>query len=91
MNQKPPRGASGGFVGLQTGIALCNVFRMSTVELIAQKTRALPAELQQEALHYVDYLLTRQAEITEAREWPRFSAEQLATQYAPGDAIYDQD
>lgn len=65
--------------------------RMSTVELITRKTRTLPAELQQEALHYVDYLLARQTENTEAREWSRFSAEQLAAQYAPADALYDED
>ncbi len=64
---------------------------MSTVELITRKTRALPAELQQEALHYVDYLLARQTENTEAREWSRFSAEQLAAQYAPADTLYDED
>ncbi len=67
------------------------VVGMSTVELILQKTSALPDALQQEALHYVDYLLARQAEGNEAREWSRFSAEQLAAQYAEGDAIYDQD
>jgi hypothetical protein len=66
-------------------------FSMSTVELIAEKSRALPAELQQEALHYVDYLLTRQTEHAESIEWSKFSAEQLAAQYAPGDAIYDED
>lgn len=64
---------------------------MSTVESIARKTHALPAELQQEALHYVEYLLACQAEGTEVREWSQFSAEQLAIQYAPGDAIYDKD
>jgi hypothetical protein len=64
---------------------------MSTVELIARKTHALPAELQQEALHYVEYLLARQAEGAEVREWSQFSAEQLAIQYAPGDVIYDKD
>lgn len=64
---------------------------MSTVELIAEKSRALPAELQEEALHYVDYLLARQMEGAESIEWSKFSAEQLAAQYAPGDAIYDQD
>jgi hypothetical protein len=64
---------------------------MSTAELILQKASALPAELQQEALRYVDYLLVRQAEKCEGREWARFSAEQLASQYAAADAIYDQD
>lgn len=64
---------------------------MSTVELIAQKSSALPTELQEEALHFVDYLLARQAERTEGREWTRFSAEQLASHYSAADSIYDQD
>lgn len=64
---------------------------MSTAELIFQKARALPDERQQEALRYVDYLLARQAEGAEVREWTRFSAGQLAGQYAATDAIYDED
>jgi hypothetical protein len=64
---------------------------MSTVELIAEKTRLLPDELQRETLHFVDYLLARRAEQGESRDWARFSAEQLAGQYAESDAIYDQD
>ena len=64
---------------------------MSTVELIAQKSQTLPTELQEEALQFVDFLLARQSEKTEAREWSRFSAEQLAAQYSPADAIYDHD
>ena len=59
--------------------------------MIFQKAQALPDELQREALNYVDSLLARQAETVEGRTWARFSAEQLAAQYAPGDAIYDQD
>ena len=50
---------------------------MSTVELILKKASALPDALQQEALHYVDYLLARQAEGSETRQRTRFSAEQL--------------
>lgn len=64
---------------------------MSTVELILQKASALPDALQREALHYLDYLLAHQAEGSVAHEWTRFSAEQLAGQYAAGDAVYDQD
>jgi hypothetical protein len=64
---------------------------MSTAELILQKASALPAELQQEALRYVDYLLARQAEQREGRDWAHFSAEQLAAQYSAADAIYDKD
>jgi len=73
--------------GLGSGIVVC----MSTVELILQEASALMNALQREALHYVDYLLARQAEGSETRQWTRFSAEQLAGQYAEGDAIYDQD
>ena len=64
---------------------------MSTAELILEKMRRLPDELHQEALQYVDSLLARQAEVKERRDWLRFSAEQLASQYSPADAIYDQD
>lgn len=64
---------------------------MSTAELIFEKSRSLPAELQQEALDFVEFLLARKNESREAREWSRFSAEKLSAQYAPGDAVYDQD
>ena len=64
---------------------------MSTAELIFEKARTLPAELQQEALHYVDSLLARRTQTPDSREWSRFAAEQLAAQYAPGDSVYDQD
>ena len=64
---------------------------MSTAEMVFEKTCTLPDELQREALRYIDSLLTRKAEATEARNWSRFSAEKLAAQYAPADAIYDQD
>jgi Protein of unknown function (DUF2281). len=64
---------------------------MSTAELILEKTRKLPDELQQEALDYVNSLLARQSEMNERRDWSRFSAQQLAAQYSPADAIYDQD
>jgi len=70
---------------------LCYFTAMSTAELILEKTSKLPDDLQQEALHFVDSLLARQSEKTERRNWSRFSAEQLAAQYAPEDAIYDQD
>ena len=63
---------------------------MSTVELIIEKASALPAEMQEEALRYVDYLLSRQAERDQGGEWARFSAAQLTAQYAPADEIYDQ-
>jgi hypothetical protein len=64
---------------------------MNAAELIFQKTSALPPELQQEALRYVDFLLERQSDTEAARDWAKFSAEQLARAYAPEDAIYDQD
>jgi hypothetical protein len=62
---------------------------MSTAELILEKTRPLPDELEQEALQYVDSLLARQAETKGIRDWSRFSAQQLAHQYSPTDAIYN--
>jgi len=64
---------------------------MSTAELILEKARKLPDELQQEALQFVDSLLARQAELNERHTWARFSAQQLSSQYSPADAIYDQD
>lgn len=64
---------------------------MSTAELIYEKAKALPGTLQTEALHYVDFLLSRQGERSEDEEWVRFSASQLEKQYAPADAIYDTD
>ncbi|HMP84952.1 MAG TPA: hypothetical protein PKA41_19850 [Verrucomicrobiota bacterium] len=64
---------------------------MSTAELIFEKCRTLSAELQQEALDFVEFLQARKAEGRDARDWSRFSEEQLSRQYAPTDAIYDQD
>ena len=59
--------------------------------MIFDKARALPADLQEEALHYIDFLLACPTEAGAAREWSRFSGEQLAAHYAPEDAIYDRD
>jgi hypothetical protein len=64
---------------------------MSTAELVFEKTKVLPEALQTEALHYVDYLLSQKDAAAEAVAWARFSAAQLAKQYAPTDAIYDED
>jgi hypothetical protein len=64
---------------------------MSTAELIYEKAKALLGTLQTEALHYVDFLLSRQGARSEDEEWVRFSASQLEKQYAPADAIYDTD
>ncbi len=63
---------------------------MSTAELILEKTRRLPDELQQEALHYVDSLLARQAETKESRDWSRFCTQQLARQYSSADALCEE-
>ncbi|MBI3854044.1 MAG: hypothetical protein HY298_27780 [Verrucomicrobia bacterium] len=41
--------------------------------------------------YYVDSLLARQTELDERQNWSRFSAQQLAAQYSPADAIYDHD
>lgn len=62
---------------------------MSTAELIYEKIQRLPESLQTEALHYVDFLLTQRHAQSEAADWAQFSALQLAKQYAPEDAIYD--
>ena len=64
---------------------------MSTVELIQRKAETLPQELQIEALHYVEFLASRQEAGIESAEWAKFSATQMEKQYAPSDAIYDQD
>jgi hypothetical protein len=70
---------------------LCYRLFMSTAELLLEKASKLPDELQREALRFVDSLLARQADKAEQRNWSRFSAEQLAAQYSPADAVYDQD
>ncbi len=51
----------------------CQVFRMTTVEQLIEKARALPPPLQIEALHYVDYLTGKQRDAD--IEWSRFSLE----------------
>lgn len=82
--------SSPAFANLQAEFLLSMIFDMSTAELIFEKSRSLPGELQQEALDFVEFLLARKDEGGEARDWSRFSAEQLAGQYAAGDAIYDE-
>jgi hypothetical protein len=67
------------------------VAEMSTAEMLFEKAKHLPENLQAEALHYVDFLLTRRASEKEDKEWSRFSAAQLARQYWPADAIYDDE
>jgi hypothetical protein len=64
---------------------------MSAVEQLIEKARRLPENLQTEALHYVDFLLTRRAAEKEDKEWSKFSATQLAEQYSPEDSIYDDE
>ncbi|MBI4026193.1 MAG: DUF2281 domain-containing protein [Verrucomicrobia bacterium] len=64
---------------------------MSTAEMIYDRAKTLPEELQAEALHYLDYLLLRRQAEAEDREWARFSATQLLAHYAPEDAIYDKE
>jgi len=64
---------------------------MSAAETIYERAKTLPAELQAEALHYLDYLaLRRQAEM-EDRGWAQFSAVQFLAQYSHEDAIYDKE
>ncbi|MCW5552008.1 MAG: DUF2281 domain-containing protein [Verrucomicrobiae bacterium] len=62
---------------------------MSTAEMIFEKAKHLPENLQAETLHYVDFLLSRRAGEKEDAEWSRFSASQLAAQYSEADAIYE--
>jgi len=64
---------------------------MSTLELIEKKAKSLPGDLQVEALHYVEFLLSRFEAQAESVEWAKFSAAQLEKQYAPADTIYDRD
>jgi len=64
---------------------------VSTAERIFEKAKALPATLQMEALHYVDFLLSRKDAQAESSEWATASAAQLEKHYSPLDAIYDQD
>ena len=64
---------------------------MSPAEMIFKKANALPEPLQTEALHYVDFLLSRQEAKADASEWAGFSAGQLEKHYALADAVYDQD
>ncbi len=59
--------------------------------MLFEKAKHLPENLQTEALHYVDFLLTRRATDQENKEWSKFSATQLARQYSPEDAIYDDE
>jgi hypothetical protein len=64
---------------------------MSTADIIYERAKKLPDELQAEALHYLDYLLLRRKAEAHDREWAQFSASQLLAQYAPEDAIYDKE
>ena len=64
---------------------------MSTLELIEKNAKRLPGDLQVEALHYVEFLLSRLEARAESAEWVEFSAAQLEKHYAAADAIYDKD
>jgi hypothetical protein len=64
---------------------------MSTAEMLFEKAKHLPENLQTEALHYVDFLLARRSAEKEDQQWSRFSAMQLARAYSPEDAIYDDE
>ena len=66
-------------------------FGMSTVELIEEKAKSLPGDLQVEALHYVEFLLARLQGKAESADWAKFSGAQLEKQYGPVDAIYDRE
>jgi hypothetical protein len=64
---------------------------MSTVELIEEKVKSLPGELQAEALHYVEFLVARLHASGESAEWAKFSGAQLEKQYGVVDGVYDED
>ena len=64
---------------------------MSTLQMIEEKAKSLPGDLQEEALHYVEFLLARLQVKAESADWAKFSGAQLEKQYGPADAIYDQD
>jgi Protein of unknown function (DUF2281) len=64
---------------------------MSTAEMLFEKAKHLPENLQAEALHYVDFLLSRRTAEKEEKDWSQLSAVQLANQYSTADAIYDDE
>lgn len=64
---------------------------MSTAEIIYDRVRTLPEDLQKEALHYLEYLRQRRLAEAEDRDWALLSAAQMSRQYCPGDAIYDEE
>ena len=59
--------------------------------MIEEKAKSLPINLQEEALHYVEFLLARLRAGAESAEWAQFAGAQLEKQYGPVDAIYDED
>jgi Protein of unknown function (DUF2281) len=59
--------------------------------MIEETARNLPDEPQEEALHYVEFLLARRQARAESAAWAKCSGAQLERQYDPVDAIYDQD
>jgi Protein of unknown function (DUF2281) len=54
---------------------------MTTAEMLCEKAKHLPENLQAEALHYVNFLLSRRAAEKEDKESSQFSATQLGRQY----------
>ena len=64
---------------------------MSTLDLIYETAKGLPDDRQVEALRYVNYLLAQEQANAESAEWAEFSTSQLANQYAPEDAVYDEE
>ena len=59
--------------------------------MIYERAKTLPADLQAEALRYLEYLTLRRQSESENREWAQFSSTQLLAQYSPEDAIYDEE
>jgi hypothetical protein len=61
---------------------------MSTAERIYEKARSLPSDKQNEALRFVDFLLSRRSAKSEAAEWRKLLRE---TQKSPGVANVTDD
>ena len=64
---------------------------VSTAELIYDRAKLPPEDLQREALHSVEFLRPRRKAGRQERSWAAVSAAQLARQYAPEDALYDRE
>ena len=76
---------------LAGAVSLGQLETMSTAGLIYERAKGLPGPMQTEALHFVDFLLSRLEARVEDAEWAKFSTRQMEKQYCPADAIHDPD